>query len=233
MRALRDRRGGFTLLEIMIAIAILGIVMSLIYGSFARTFEVRDFVSRVQERYHSVRVAMERMARELSMAFIYDCRELDTPTGERHFWTTFKVVPRGKMDEITFCSFAHLRLFRDVDESDQSEISYYSQEDPEDASKNNLIRREKTRIDGRPGEGGEEMVLCPDIESLNFELWDEVDQDWVEEWDCSQMERQNQLPRMVRITMTVVDEHGEEIPFTTTTRIFTNKPLANWLKPSQ
>jgi hypothetical protein len=38
---------------------------------------------------------------------------------------------------------------------------------------------------------------------------------------------------MVRITLTVIDEYGEETPVTTTSRIFVNKPLSNWMKPSQ
>lgn len=217
----------------MIAISMLGLVSALVYGSFSRTFEAREFVTKAQERYHGVRVAMDRMARELSMAFIYDCRELDTPTGERRFWTTFKVQRSGKVQEITFTSFSHMRLVRDVNESDQNELTYFGQSDPDDSSITNLVRREKTLIDGDPGRGGEELILCHDVESLRFEMWDAEDQDWVEEWDCTQTERLNQLPRLVRITLTVTDEYGEEVPFTTTTRIFTNKPLANWMKRSQ
>ena len=120
-------RQGFTLAEILIAVAILAIVSTLIYGSFARTFEIREFVGQVQERYHGVRTALERMSREISMAFIYDCRELDTPTGERRLWTTFKVERSGKIDRMVFSSFSHVRLVRDTNESDQNVLSYYGE----------------------------------------------------------------------------------------------------------
>jgi len=229
----QTKNQGFTLIEVMIAISMLAMVSTLVYGSFSRTFEAREFVTKAQERYHGVRVAMERMGREISMAFIYDCRELETTTGERTFWTTFKVQRSGKVNEMTFTSFSHLRLTRDANESDQNELTYFGQSDPDDSSKTDLIRREKTIIDGRPGEGGVELILCHDIESLRFELWDAEDQDWVEEWDCTQTERLNQLPRLVRITLTVTDEYGEEVPFSTISRIFTNKPLGNWMKKSQ
>ncbi len=224
---------GFTLAEILIAVAILAIVSSLVYGSFARTFEARDFVGQVQERYHNVRSALERMSREISMAFIYECRELDTPTGERRMWTVFKVEREGKVDRMTFSSFSHLRLVRDVNESDQNIISYYGEDDPDEPALTNLIRREKVRFDGEPEEGGVPMVLCHDVDSLHFELWDETKEEWVEEWDCTQVERQNQIPKLVRITLTITNEHGEEMPFSTTTRIFTTKPLSAWIKPSQ
>ncbi len=224
---------GFTLIEIMIAVAILAIVSSLVYGSFARVFDARELVGRVQERYHNVRSALERMSREISMAFIYDCRELATPTGERRMWTTFKVEREGKIDRMIFDSFSHLRMVRDSNESDQNVITYYGEEDPDDPSVMNIMRKEKVRIDGEPEEGGQAMILCHDVESLHFELWDENKQDWVEEWDCTQVERQNQMPKLVRINLTVTNEQGEEMPFSTISRIFVTKPLSLWMKPSQ
>jgi general secretion pathway protein J len=224
---------GFTLVELLIALSITAIITTLVYGSFARTFEAREFVMQAQERYHSVRVAMERMSREISMAFVYDCRELDTPTGEHRHRTIFKVETEGKVDRLVFTSFSHLRLFRDVHESDQNVLTYFGENDPDDSSQTNLIRREKTRIDGEPEEGGKALILCRNIESLRFELWDADKEEWVDEWDCSQIERLNQLPRLVRISLAIIDEYDEEMVFSTTTRIFAGKPLANWMKPSQ
>jgi general secretion pathway protein J len=229
----KSRKSGFTLIELLIALTITGIIVTLVYGSFARAFESREFVTKAQERYHTVRVALERMAREISSAFVYDCRELDTPTGERRHRTLFKVEQEGKIDHMVFSSFSHLRLFRDTHESDQNVITYFGASDPDDSSKMNLMRREKARIDGEPEDGGVAQVLCPDIEQMSIELWDETKEDWVDEWDCSQIERLNRLPHMARITLTVVDEYGKESPFTVITRIFIQKPLANFIKRSQ
>jgi len=232
MQLLR-KHSGFTLMEVIIALTITAIISAMIYGSFSRTFDSREFVLQAQERYQTVRAALERMSREISMAFIYDCRELDTPTGEHRYRTLFKVEREGKIDHMIFSSFSHLRLFRDAHESDQNILAYFGEPDSEDSSKTNLMRREKTRIDEEPEEGGKAFVLCPHIEELRFELWDETKEDWVDEWDCSQVEQLNRLPNMVRITLSVIDEYGEEIPFTTIARIFTRQPLANWIKPSQ
>ncbi|MBW1808176.1 MAG: prepilin-type N-terminal cleavage/methylation domain-containing protein [Deltaproteobacteria bacterium] len=227
------RQNGITLVELLIAVTITAIITTLVYGSFARTFESREFVMQAQERYHTVRVALERMTREMSSAFVYDCRELDTLTGEHRHKTLFKVENEGKVDRMIFTSFSHLRLFRDAHESDQNVITYFGESDSEDSSKTNLMRREKTRIDGEPEEGGLAQILCPDIVEVHFELWEETKEDWVDEWDCSQIERLNRLPRMIKITLTVIDEYGQETPFTSIARVFTLKPLANFLKRSQ
>ncbi len=226
-------RRGLTLIELMIAVAITAIIGTLVYGSFDRTFESREFVLRAQERYHTARLALERMSREISSAFVYDCRKLDTPTGEQRDQTLFKVDQEGKVPRVTFTSFSHLRLFRDVHESDQNVIVYYGENDSRDGRRLNLMRREKVRIDGRPEEGGQSQVACPDIVSLQVELWDENKQDWTDQWDCSQVERLNTLPRMVRLTLTVLDEYGKELPLRTIARLFIQKPLANFLKRSQ
>jgi len=231
--ARRQPRAGFTLIEVLLAVTLLAMVSSLVYGSFARTFDAIDFVEGAQARYHDVRLALERVARELSMAFIYDCRDLDTPTGEDTLRTIFKAERSGKVDRLVFTSFSHLRRVRDANESDQNVLTYYGDDDPEDRALTNLMRKEKARLDGEPEEGGQAEILCRGIESLHFEFWDETKTEWVEEWDCSQIERLNQLPKLVRITLTVLDETGKELPLSTVTRIFTTKPLSAWMKPSQ
>ena len=221
---------GFTLVEVLIALSIVAIISSLIYGSFARTFDVREQVTQSQERYHGLRVALERMAREISMAFVYNCQQLDTPTGERRQQTLFKLEHEGKFDKLTFTSFSHLRLFKDVHESDQNVLSYFGEDDAKHSSQYNLMRREKARIDGQPEEGGETQVLCPDIKELRFDFWDNVKNDWVDDWDCSRIERQNQLPRLVRIKLVAAEGHDKQIKLSTIARIFTLKPLMNWIK---
>jgi hypothetical protein len=92
------------------------------------------------------------------------------------------------------------------------------------------MRREKARIDGQPEEGGETQVLCPDIKELRFDFWDNVKNDWVDDWDCSRIERQNQLPQLVRIKLVAAEGHDKQIKLSTIARIFTLKPLMNWIK---
>ncbi len=230
--SIRDPK-GFTLVELLIAVAILVIITTLVYGSFARSYDAREFVLQAHERFHTARLALHRMANEISMAFIFDCREQNTPTGELAVRTPFKLEHEGDVDRLMFASFSHLRMYRDVHESDQNIVTYFGENDPQDSSKTNLMRKIKTHLDGKPEDGGKALLLCPDIEELGFELWDDSKQEWEDEWDCSQVERLNQIPILVRIKLVVVDEYGKEMPFTTTTRIFTNKPLSNWMKPSQ
>src|SRR5882724_11702029 len=109
------RRGqaGFTLIEIMAAIGILSIVTSIMWGSFTQTVTRKKAIEAAQDRAHTVRVAMLRMAREIEMSFIGD---ENTNVAERR--TMFVGTARGDVDELVFSSFAHQRLRAGLNEGD-------------------------------------------------------------------------------------------------------------------
>ena len=67
-----DREAGFTLLEVMLAIGILGFLTTIMWGSFSQTVKNKRAIEAAQDRLHTVRVALLRMAREIEMAYISD-----------------------------------------------------------------------------------------------------------------------------------------------------------------
>jgi general secretion pathway protein J len=64
------RRQGITLIEVMVAVAIIAIVSSLMYTGFVQTAANKKRIESEIERYHEVRQGLERIARELSMAYM-------------------------------------------------------------------------------------------------------------------------------------------------------------------
>jgi prepilin-type N-terminal cleavage/methylation domain-containing protein len=61
----RSRDAGFTLIEILLAMAILAFVTTMMWGSFSQTATNKRALEAAQERVHTARVALMRMAREL------------------------------------------------------------------------------------------------------------------------------------------------------------------------
>lgn len=59
---------GFTLIEILIAVAILGIVLSTVYASYRGTFRIIHDARSDAEIYTMARNALDRMARDLQSA---------------------------------------------------------------------------------------------------------------------------------------------------------------------
>jgi general secretion pathway protein J len=214
-------RKGMTLLEIIVSVSIVVVMASLVYGSARRQMEARDLANRIEERSSMVRIAMSRMAREISMAFLSNHISLDKRTQ-----TIFKGVNESPINRLTFSSFSHQRLKSDVHESDQNVITYYGKQDKENTSLMNLMRYEKRIIDDKPEEYGEGEVLARGIVGLRFRYYDEEKKEWVDSWDTMGIERGNKLPRYVEITLTIMDENGKEIPFVTKTKIQIQKPLS-------
>lgn len=215
------RERGMTLLEIIVSVSIVAVMASLVYGSARRQMEARELASRIEERYSMVRIAMSRMCREISMAFLSNHISPDKRTQ-----TIFKGVSESPINRLTFSSFSHQRLRSDVHESDQNIITYYGKSDKDNSSLMNIMRYEKRIIDDKPEEYGEGEVLARGVVGLKFRYYDEEKKEWVDSWDTMGIERGNKLPRYVEITLTILDEGGKEISFVSKTKIQIQKPLS-------
>jgi general secretion pathway protein J len=213
----RARPAGFTLIEVMLALAILGFVTTIMWGSFSQTVANKRAIESAQDRTHSVRVALMRMTREIEMAYLSASE--NTAIAERR---TFMIgSSHGDVDELQFSSFAHQRLRAGLAEGDTSLISYFGERDPDDRRILNLMRRETRRLQAEAPStlAGESYILCPDVSRLKFQYYDQKLKEWENEWSTLNASGNQYLPTHVRITLTVVDERGQEISYSTDARI--------------
>lgn len=227
---------GFTLLEVLVSTAILAMVSTLVYASMSVTLSSQKEVMRTQERFHAGRVALARMSRDFSCAFL--SKHVDMM--ERNRETVFL----GSGNKVTFTYVGHYKWGEsERPESDQGVISYYLKTL---SGEKVLIRREKTVIDDRPEKEGEESVLAEGVKRLEISYWDPVAEDWTEDWKAeledtepiiqdktlqkviktAEMiqgqpteEEEFILPPRVKIGLVLEDEDGNEYPFWTETEI--------------
>jgi general secretion pathway protein J len=196
----RTRRdGGFTLLEVTIAIAITAIMGVMVLGTFRQVDRAHEITRDQGDRYAAARLALSRLAREVSMAFIsehYDKQRL-LRADERP--TQFV----GEEDGILFCTFAHQRLGRDVKESDQSTVEYTLDADPDHSGEQALFRREKPRIDEEPERGGRKDLVADHVTAFRLQYWDPKKNDWVREWSTKSLDHPMDLPSRVRFELEV------------------------------
>jgi len=212
---------GFTLIEALVAISILGMIGGLTYGVFARSVNARDRAEVITRRYHQIRQGMQRMANEISMAYLSYHKFCEEPRSE----TVFKGKHGGTSGRIDFTSFSHTKLKADANESDQNELSYFIDRDKDVTQLQNVVRREQAPIDDQPTEGGTEQVLIPNVKALSFQFYDEQNDNWEDEWDASSMDQRDRLPLFVAIKLVAENPNGKDETFVTKTRIFVRKPL--------
>jgi len=195
-------RRGFTLLEVILAVTVLALVGTMVYGGFSQTALNKARVEGDVDHSRIVHMALERMTRELSMAFV--STHVNPSLDLRVVDTAFVGKDHGREDRIDFTSFSHRRLFRNARESDQNEISYFVTEHPDDSDTQVLARREQNRIDDDPRRGGKSQILVENVEEFNVEYYDPLLSEWVETWDTEDVLAQpNRLPTQVRIRLGV------------------------------
>jgi len=213
----RRASSGFTMIEVMLALAIFAFITTIMWGSFAQTASSKKVIQSEQERTHSVRVALMRMAREIEMAYLSD-NENTAITNRRTFMVGSS---RVDVDELMFSSFAHQRLRAAAAEGDTSIISYFGARDPDDKRIVNLMRRETRRLQAEDPRtlSAEAYILCPDVKRGQFAYYDHKKKEWATEWSTLDASGMPFLPTHIRIMLTVIDERGQEVSYSTDARI--------------
>lgn len=216
---MRRRRieAGFTLLEVMLALAIMGFITATLWGTFSQVAKVKHKMEAVQDRTHTIRLALTRMTREIEMAFLSGS---EAP-GVQERRTMFIATPKSDFDDLRFSWFGHQRLRADTPEADTAIVMYFGEPDPEDRSVMNLVRRETRRLETKDPMTipGESYILCPDVRRVKFSFYDHRQKDWRDDWNTMGADGQTYLPTHVRISLTVADERGQEQTYTSAARI--------------
>lgn len=184
---------GFTLVEVMIAVAILASITALMWASISNMFHMRDVIEQRSERFHEVRVTLNRMTKEIAAAYLagpeFGAEELpgedstaamtdEEQVDEAAFQQTgaqrVQLGMIGDEHELSFTTMAHVRTMDRERASDHAEIGYFirTERDVDGRMVKTLMRREDTTADDNLQKGGVIYKMLPEIDSVTFEYWD-------------------------------------------------------------
>ncbi|OGL39483.1 MAG: hypothetical protein A3C43_07455 [Candidatus Schekmanbacteria bacterium RIFCSPHIGHO2_02_FULL_38_11] len=205
---------GFTLLELVVAIAIFAIISTFVYGAYTGTVSTTERAQKKIEFYQKARLVLSRISEEIEQA---------APPREKGEMPDFSYFS-GSNDEINGVNADELRFVSRAD-------SGYSKESGKPA-----IVRITYRIEVASGEGNEYYVLIrkedpiffredeerekteeflEKCEGINFEYYS--DEGWVNEWDDQTSTGvEGRIPKAVRITLTLKDDEDKPRDFSTT-----------------
>lgn len=207
-----SRSRGFTLLEILIAIAILSIVLSTIYAAYSGTLRVVKELDDDFRAYATARVTLDRLTMDLSSLQRFGddfVLQSETSTmGDREFGS------------LAFWSAAHLVFTEDDFSGSPSSIAYFVKED-----KNGGFALWRSDTAGaRPSldknaSGG--IIICQDIQAVNFKFFDENGREY-NSWDTasSSETQKGKPPALVQIELLLANARDAERPYKFTTKVF-------------
>jgi len=179
----RARRGGFTIIEIMIAITIFALVMAAIYSTWSAVLRGSRIGMKAATEVQRMRVSVRALEEALGSTVMY----VDNAK-----YYTFATDTSGSTAYISFVSrlpdsFPGSGLFGD---QQVRRVCFYVQD-------GNLMLRqapllEATKKIGKPYE----IALAPNVSVFDMEFYDGMANKWYAEWIST-----NQLPKMVRIAL--------------------------------
>jgi prepilin-type N-terminal cleavage/methylation domain-containing protein len=213
----RNSQSGLTLMEVMIASAVMVVMMALAWRTISNTSESRRSFTHYEERNHELRMAMGRVVADFEAAYLSRNEDITAS----HPRTMFVAKPKTPVPAIRFSTLGHRVLWADANESEQTVIEYLSHNDPDHPGQVDWIRREQRRPSNMPPEEepSDYDVLAHDISSVKLEFWNWKNLEWQETWDTTQSDGQRGwLPGRVRITLLLKGD-GKDIKLTTEARI--------------
>jgi len=182
---------GFTLVEILVAVLIVGIIFSFIFGVLTSSLASAKEATGRMDIGHTGRFVVGKMANDLSAATLLPMSGKGRLVG-RHY------QKNGiRRDEVHFTAFSRT-YFSGRPPIDQSEISYYFRTAKNGADA--LMRREADVIETPVDQGGESLEISGDIQELAIRY--QMDDKWVDEWDSDSVQT---LPKAVSIECRIAD----------------------------
>jgi type II secretion system protein J len=201
---------GFTLLEILISIAILVTLMIGIYGVYKANIGAVHRVSQKGQVFQMARIALDRMTKDLESAFV--ASDLSSEKTRLGMIGKDQEIEGNQADRLDFTTLSHLVLDEREPRTDVCEVGYQLVKDPEGEGFI-LFRRDDWNLDENLTEGGTSHELARRVTGLNI-TYQSIDGVEFDNWDTVEGKPGPDLPSLIFIQLTIMDQEGGEELFT-------------------
>jgi general secretion pathway protein J len=186
---------GFTLIEVLIAIAILGTVAAMVSLSFSSTLRIRETALDDGGREHVARNCLKLMAEELSLGRWHPASR----------WIGRNADQEGRpADLLVFTSAGHVRVQPDVPETDLTRVVYIREG-------SRLVRYSTRNLFAFTTDAVEQIDLATGVTAFNLRYYDRKLALWLDEWAEGP---KGSLPAGVMIELTLLNARQEPRTYT-------------------
>ncbi|MBI1821531.1 MAG: type II secretion system protein GspJ [Nitrospirae bacterium] len=187
---------GFTLVEVLIALAIAAVIAIFLYETFISTSRVTEKIEQEREVYREIRLTADQLTRELLSAY-----QPPALSGASYFSGVHETGSEGSMDSLSFYAMSHLHLVPDQPDAELTRVRYFL-EKPSESKWYQLSHEEYPHFlsKGPP----EKEVLIEKVKELNIKYFD--GKTWLPEWDSKKSNLS--IPAAVKVSLVVIKQDG-------------------------
>lgn len=181
---------GFTLVEILLAVALVAMMATLVFGSLYATTSAIDTVRTQSANEQIVRSTLRVMADELSVSV---ASTTATP------WLGINALYDGQpADTIAFPTIGEFRGAESAKDTELVRIVYTREGD-------RLLRFVRKNLYGLTDESVEQVELANQVKGFNIRYYDKTSNLWLDEWDGARPSS----PKAILIELTLLQNKTE------------------------
>ncbi len=200
-----EKSGGFTLLELLLAIFIFSIVISSIYGAYTATFRVAKSAEFETEVQHRARIALERITEDLKATLQGTNGEM---VGES------QDIDGRRADTLAFKTLSHINFNQEIDDPHLATVKYVVESD----EGTGLFRLYRADVTWLPGVTVDQdlkgFLLCDKLWEVQFLYTNDQDEE-DDSWDAvaaalgSPTGSGKQFPKMIQVSLRFANSTGD------------------------
>jgi general secretion pathway protein J len=158
---------GFTLIEILVAVALVATIAAIVFGSLSTTLNVIEAARTNAAGEQVVRTTMRLMADELSMG-------VSLPVMP---WMGLSATQEGQpSDTVVFSTMGQFRGAESATDTEVVRIVYTREGDK-------LLRFVRRNLYGLTDDSLERLELAGKVKGFNLRYYDATNNLWIDEWD--------------------------------------------------
>ena len=212
MRARRNHRSAFTLIELLLALAIFTVIAIATARSLQQIRNTKELAFKDLDRYSAMRTALSIIRDDVRQAFhvLYDDLGREAVLLLSQARPTAHTVFDGRRNSLVLTSLSHRVYYKNRRESEQAELSFFLQEKGKGRYPA-LMKRESGRIDADLYQGGSVFTLLDDVLSLEMQYWDPQAGKWVDDWNSDGGNYRDKFPPSMKIRLTAMGEDNQRL----------------------
>jgi prepilin-type N-terminal cleavage/methylation domain-containing protein len=202
---------GFTLLEVLISMAILVIIMAALYSAYTTNVEAIQIARQNGEVHQAARIVLDRMTKDLQSALI----QVGVPSEKVQLGLIGQdqEIDGKRADRIDLSTVTHLSLTETGPASDLCDIGYLVEEDPDDKTLV-LWRRDTLTAQDDLTKGGTLQEMVRNVLEFNLTYQDSRG-NVSDTWNTLEGSPGSGLPVLIRVRLVLKDELNREHVFIT------------------